>query len=93
VISADLPPLLLLRAAPHLAALAILHAALLTAENVLLAHYPDLDFDGDLDRPPATADAFLVPILVARLDELRHLLERYDAAVRAALLAPDDFPF
>jgi hypothetical protein len=93
VITAALPPPFLLRAAPHLAALAILDAALLAAESVLLAHYPDLDCDGDLNRPPATADTFLVPILVAHLDELRHLLERYDDAVRAALLAPDDFPF
>lgn len=35
-----------LRAAPELAALAILDAALITAEEALLAHHPDL---GDLD--------------------------------------------
>lgn len=84
-----------LRAAPQLAALTILDAALVTAEEVLLAHHPVLDdLDGPLygDSPPL--DGALVPILIARFDELHHLLRRYHLAVRTSLLAPsDDFPF
>jgi hypothetical protein len=93
VITLALPPPGLLLAAPQLAALTILHAALLTAEDMLIAHYPDVDYDGDRDGDPITADIFLVPILVARLDELRHLLERYYAAVKDSFLPRDDFPF
>jgi hypothetical protein len=83
----------LLRAAPQLAALAILDAALVTAEEALLAHHPVGDLDGVLhgDRAPPNGD--LVPILIARFDELHHLLGRYHAAIRAALVSPsDDFP-
>jgi hypothetical protein len=84
-----------LRTAPELAALAILGAALITAEEALLAHHPDLgELDGILlgERPPP--DGSLVPILVARFDELHYLLGRYHNAVRAARLAPNDaFPF
>jgi hypothetical protein len=93
VITTALPPPALLGAAPQLAALAILDAALLTAEEVLIAQHPDVDFDGDLDGRTPTDATFLAPVLVARFDELHMLLERYDAAVKAALLAPDDFPF
>jgi hypothetical protein len=93
VITTALPPPILLGAAPQLAALVILYAALLTAEEVLLAHYPDVDFDADLDGRTPTVDTLLAPILVARFDELHLLLQRYDDAVRAALLAPNDFPF
>ena len=93
MITTALPTPLLLGAAPQLAALAILDAALLTAEEVLIAHYPCVDFDGDLDGRTPADDTFLAPVLVARFDELHMLLERYDAAVKAALLDPDDFPF
>jgi hypothetical protein len=74
-------------------------AALVIAEEALLAHHPvidDLDdalYDGALlgDSPPL--DAALVPILIARFNELHHLLGRCHVAVRLALLAPnDDFP-
>ena len=84
-----------LRAAPELAALAILDAALITAEEALLAHHPDIgDLDGILHGERAPPDDSLVPILVAYFDELHYLLGRYHLAVRAALLAPnDDFPF
>lgn len=84
-----------LRAAPELAALAILAAALITAEEALLAHHPDIgDLDGILHGERAPPDDSLVPILVAHFDELRYLLRRYHIAVRAARLAPnDDFPF
>ena len=84
-----------LRAAPQLAALAILDASLVTAEEVLLAHHPDLgDLDGVLHGERAPPDSSLVPILVAHFDELHFLLGRYRAAVRTALLAAnDDFPF
>jgi hypothetical protein len=94
------PTLAQLRAAPQLAALTILDAALVTAEEALLAHHPVLDslddaiYDGALhgDYPPL--DGALVPILIARFDELRHLLGRYHLAVRTSLLAPNnDFPF
>lgn len=91
MITTALPTPAQLRAAPQLAALAILDAALVTAEEVLLAHHPDL---GDLDRERAPPDGSLVPILVAHFDELHYLLGRYHAAVRAALLDPnDDLPF
>jgi hypothetical protein len=84
-----------LRAAPQLAALAILDAALLTAEEALLAHHPARDdFDGDLHGPSPPPDHLLAAILVARLDELHHLLGRYNVAVRTSLRAAnDDFPF
>ncbi len=95
MITLALPTPAQLRAAPQLAALAILDAALVTAEEALLAHHPDL---GDLDSAPhgkrAPPDGSLVPTLVAHFDELHYLLGRYHVAVRAALLAPnDDFPF
>jgi hypothetical protein len=94
VITIALPPPGLLLAAPQLATLTILHAALLTAEDMLIAHYPDVDYNGYRDDAPAAAETFLVPIIVARLDELRHLLDRYYAAVKDSFLAPvDDFPF
>jgi|HubBroStandDraft_4_1064222.scaffolds.fasta_scaffold129351_2 hypothetical protein len=84
-----------LRAAPQLAALAILDAALLTAEEVLLAHCPNLgDLDGVLHGDRAPTDGDLVPILIAHFDELHHLLGRYHVAVRNDLLTQnDDFPF
>jgi hypothetical protein len=84
-----------LRAAPQLAALAILDAALVTAEEVLLAHHPALDdLDGALYGDSLPPDGALVPILIARFDELHHLLGRYHVAVRSSLLAAnDDFPF
>lgn len=95
MITTALPTPAQLRAAPQLAALAILDAALVTAEEVLLAHYPELgSLDGVLNGERAPPDGDLVPILVAHFDELHHLLGRYHLAVRAALLAPsDDFPF
>jgi hypothetical protein len=84
-----------LRAAPELAALAILDAALITAEEVLLAHHPDIgDLDGILYGERAPPDDSLVPILVAHFDELHYLLGRYHGAVRAARLTPNDgIPF
>lgn len=93
--SAPIPTPALLRAAPQLAALAILDAALLTAEEALLAHYPRLgEIDAILHGERAPPDGCLVPVLVARFDELHHLLGRYHAAVHTALAAPDDdFPF
>jgi hypothetical protein len=95
VITLALPTPAQLRAAPQLAALAILDAALVTAEEALLAHHPDLgDLDGVLHGGRAPPDGALVPILVAHFDELHHLLGRYHVAIRAALLAQDDgFPF
>jgi hypothetical protein len=93
VITTAIPTPALLRAAPHLAALAILDAALVTAEEVLLAHHPALDFDGILSGERAPPDGSLVPILIAHFDELHHLLGRYHADVCTALLADDDFPF
>ena len=85
----------LLRAAPHLAALAILDTTLVTAEEVLLAHHPTFhDLDLVLHRERAPPEGALVPILIAHFDELRYLLQRYHLAVQADLLAPDDdFPF
>lgn len=81
-----------LRAAPQLSALVILDAALVTAEDVLLALHPARDDAYLTLRGPPDDD--LVPVLIARFDELHHLLGRYHAAVRASLLAPsDDFPF
>jgi hypothetical protein len=95
VISTAIPTPVLLRAAPQLAALAILDAALFTAEEVLLAHHPALaDLDGILHGERAPPDGCLVPILIAHFDELRHLLGRYRIDVRTALLADDDdIPF
>ncbi len=93
MITTRLPPPGLLLVAPQLAALTILHAALLTAEDMLIAHYPDVDFDSDHVDGPASADTFLVPIIVARLDELRLLLDRYYAALKDSFLPRDDFPF
>ena len=94
MITLALPTPAQLRAAPELAALAILDAALVTAEEVLLAHHPNLgDLDGVLHGERAPPDGCLVPILVASFDELHHLLGRYHVAVRAALLASDhDLP-
>ena len=95
MIVAALPTHAQLRAAPELAALAILDAALVTAQEALLAYHPAReDFDGDLHVPSPPPEHLLVAILVARVDELHHLLGRYHAAVRASLLAAhDDFPF
>lgn len=95
MITTALPTPAQLRAAPQLAALALLDAALVTAEEVLLAHHSELgDLDGVLHGERAPPHGSLVPILVAHLDELHYLLGRYHAAVHAALLlAPnDDFP-
>jgi hypothetical protein len=89
-----IPTPTLLRIAPHLATLAILDAALVTAEEVLLAHHPALqDLDDILHGERAPPQGSLVPILIAHFDELRHLLGRYRLDVQAALLADDDFPF
>jgi hypothetical protein len=90
-----IPTPVLLRAAPHLAALAILDAALIAAEEVLLVHYPaQHDIDAVLNGERAPPDGSLIPILIAHFDELRHLLGRYQLAVQADLLAADDhFPF
>jgi len=95
VITTNIPTPALLSAAPHLAALAILDAALFTAEEVLLANHPALgDLDAVLHGERAPPDGSLIPILIARFDELRELLRRYHLAVQADLLAPDDdFPF
>ena len=93
MITTAIPTPALLRAAPHLAALAILDAALVTAEEVLLAHHPALDIDGILHGDCTPPDGSLVPILIAHFDELHHLLGRYRADLRTALLAADDFPF
>ena len=94
MITTPIPTPALLRFAPHLAALAILDAALFTAEEVLLAHHPDLeDLDGIFHGERAPPDGALVPILIAHFDELRHLLARYRVAAQAALLAGDTFPF
>jgi hypothetical protein len=88
-----LPTLELLRAAPELAALVILDAALVTAEETLLAHHPAADLDGDLPGG-APSDGVLAAVLIARFDELHHLLGRYQLAVKSTRLAAnDDFPF
>jgi hypothetical protein len=93
MITTAIPTPAQLRAAPQLAALAILDAALVTAEEALLAHHQDLgDLDGILHGAQAPPDGALVPILVAHFDELHYLLGRYHVAVRAALLALDGFP-
>jgi hypothetical protein len=63
----------LLRAAPHLAALAILDAALITAEEVLLVHDPvSYDIDAVLNGERAPPDGSLIPILIAHFDEIFH---------------------
>jgi hypothetical protein len=95
MITTALPTPAQLPAAPQLAALAILDAALVTAEEALLAHDTGLGgLDGGLHGERAPPESSLGPILVAHFDELHYLLGRYHAAVRAALLAPtDDFPF
>jgi hypothetical protein len=93
--SAPLAPFALWRAAPQLPALAILDAALMTAGEVLLAHYPTLDkSDAVFDTNRAPPDHCLVPILLAHLDELHYLLGRYQVAVQDAhAAADDDIPF
>jgi hypothetical protein len=95
VIPTRVPTPALLSAAPHLAALAILDAALFTAEEVLLAKHPALgDLDAVLHRERAPPDGSLVPLLIVHFDELRRLLRRYHLAVQADFLAPDDdLPF
>jgi hypothetical protein len=95
VIPIKIPTPVLLRIAPHLAALAILDAALVTAEEVLLANHPALQhIDAVLNGERAPPEGSLIPILIAHFDELRHLLRRYHLAVQADLLAKDDdFPF
>jgi hypothetical protein len=95
VIPLKVPTPVLLSAAPHLATLALLDAALFTAEEVLLANHPALgDLDAVLKGERAPPEGSLIPILIAHFDELRHLLRRYHLAVQADLLAPDDdFPF
>ena len=91
MITTPIPTPVLLRAAPHLGALAILDAALFTAEEVLLAHHTELtDLEGILDGGRAPPAGCLVPVLVAHFDELRHLLGRYRIEVRTALFADDD---
>ena len=71
-----------LRAAPQLAALTILDAALVTAEEVRLAHRPVLDPSTALYGDSSQPDGALVPILIARFDQLHSLLGRYHLAVR-----------
>ena len=95
MIPTKVPTHALLSAAPHLAALAILDAALFTAEEVLLANHPALgNLDAVLNGERAPPEGSLIPILVAHFDELRHLLRRYHLAVQADVLAPDDdIPF
>lgn len=95
MITTAIPTPALLRAAPQLAALVVLDAALVMAEEVLLAHHPALEgLNGVLHGERAPPDGSLVPILIARFDELHHLLGRYYVALRAALRAAhDDFPF
>jgi hypothetical protein len=95
VIPTTVPTPALLSAAPHLAALAILDAALFAAEEVLLAKHPALgNLDAVLNGERAPPEGSLIPILIAHFDELRHLLRRYHLAVQADLLAQDDdFPF
>ncbi len=96
MIPIKVPTPMLLRVAPHLAALAILDAALIAAEEVLLANHPalrdlDLVLNGDRAPPP---EGSLIPILIAHFDELRDLLRRYNLVVQADILAPDDdIPF
>ncbi len=95
MIPRKVPTPALLCAAPHLAALAILDAALFTAEEVLLAKHPDLgDLDAVLNGEQAPPEGSLVPVLIAHFDALRELLRRYNLAVQAGLLAmDDDLPF
>jgi hypothetical protein len=94
--SSPIPPPSALREAPQLAALAVLDAALLTAEATLLAHHTELeDLDALLRGERPLPDGCLAPILLAHFDELHYLLGRYQLAVHdAALLRTDDpIPF
>ena len=85
MIPIKVPTPALLSAAPHLATLAILDAALFTAEEVLLANHPDLhDIDAVLNGERAPPEGSLIPILVAHFDELRHLWHATHPSVPAA---------
>jgi hypothetical protein len=84
-----------LRAAPELAALAVLDAALVTAEEMLLAYHPAVDdlvgtFQGH--TPPLRCA--IAAILVARFVELHELVGWYRLVNKPSRdSAADDFPF
>jgi len=84
-----------LRAAPELAALALLDAALVTAEEALLAFHPAVDdlvgtFQGQ--TPPLRCA--IAAILVARFEELHELVGWYRLSnTPPRYPADDDFPF
>lgn len=80
-------------AAPELAVLAILDAALAAAAEVLFAYHPGLhDLAGTYQgRAPPLCGA-LAAILVSRFEELRDLLAWYRLAVQSPP-SDDDFPF
>ncbi len=82
-----------LLAAPELAVLAILDAALAAAEEVVITYHPAItDLGGTYQGRAPPLSCAVASILVARFAELRDLLAWYRLAVRSPP-PDDDFPF
>ena len=77
----------LLAAAPELAALALLDAALTVCATALLAAHPTLGHELRLD--PAAPSLRAAGRLLASIDRLQHAVTRYRDAVLDALAPPD----
>jgi hypothetical protein len=92
--TSPIPSSQLLLAAPELAALAVLDAALATAEQVLFAYHPALDdLGGTFQGRPPPLRCSVAAILVVRFEELQGLLAWYRLAAQPRPQDDDDFPF
>lgn len=94
MIVTEIPSARELRATPERAALALLSAALSTAEETLLARHPEID---ELDTPdgghaPLPADT-LAYLLVARFHDLHDLLDAYRSSRLPPRCPASNFPF
>jgi hypothetical protein len=94
MIVTEIPAARELRTTPERAALALLSAALATAEETLLACHPALDdLDTlDLGRVPAPEDT-LAYLLVARFHDVHDLLDGYRRSRQRPRSPASDFPF
>lgn len=90
MISVELPETADLRAAPELAALALLHAALVVADQALRREHGDLDGLLGFERPAELVAAYA---LGHAIHELRALLVVYAKAARRPTAHPDELPF
>ena len=80
--AAELGPTALLLT-PHLAALALLDAALMAARAALIGEHPDAGPRGLHAAQPAPPRVLIAARVVGRTTELRRLLTRYRRAIDA----------